>query len=389
MSSNDQLVNAYFKSWREHDVEALSKIFTVDCEYHIKDKPSLNGLHELQVYWNRNKDRQRELDVFDPIVFEATADATKVAFCATFLDSEEKQNQTVFGEITFFFKDGKISRLTESYRVHRERSNFVFWETVGKFWLRIRIGSQNLLQNQLPRILQVTSVILALSAFFYSYNVNRLPDFVVCALNGTFGPSGCDLAISGNLDAMTATAHRYLSLLGGTLLLIIPFVSKYSARLQFGRVRTTELIRDRHDLEIMRKSFKNAKGLTIFSGDFSFVKDNEDFFPIFRRLSNRKSLNIISDASKESVIAGFGGTKEARGLIEELEAEGRILFNSPTPIKCSIVRKWDGSEVLYRFDGNGAGAASSHLYMCEVRDRGDIGPVVKLIEHLSKARLRG
>jgi hypothetical protein len=389
MKADEHLVQDYFAAWLNHDIDKLQKLFISNCEYEIKNKRKISGIKELIEYWERNKKRQRYVDVFDPIVLEQSASYMRVAFCATFLDVEERQHQTVFGEITFKFSDQKISSLSEKYDLRREKSNYVLWEEVHKAWSYLQVFSQKNLQKYLPKFLTVTSVIIAFITFYFYYGINRLPMFVVCLLNGQFNMEECGLSITGVSEAMVDTAYRVLGIVAAFLLITIPFVSMYSARIRFGRVRTTELNRINHDLELMRERYKGAKGLTIFSGDFSFVRDHEEFFQIFKRLINRNALRIISDASKAHVIAGFGGTPEAESLIEKLELENRILFESPTPIKCSIVRKWDGSEVLYRFDGNGAGPESSHLYMCEVKRRGDIAPVVDLIEHLSKARLGG
>ncbi|MEZ2345287.1 hypothetical protein [Microcoleus sp.] len=389
MNPIDKLIDSYFESWLKHDASILQDIFVTNCKYDIKGKRTIIGLRELREYWERNKSRQHSIHIFKSIRIEDGADSSRVAFCATFLDSEERQRQTIFGEICFQFDQGKISELSECYSIHREVTHYFFWEFISKSISYVSSGFNKIIQNHVPKIVSGASLISGVVLLYFSYHISKLPDFMVCALNGEFVPPLCDVDIGGDRDSMLAVAYRNLSIVVGLVLLCVPILSLYSARLRFGRVRTTELNRSGHDLELMRESFKSAQGLTIFSGDFSFVKDNAEFLAIFKRIASREGLNIISDSSREKVVLGLGGTADAAALVQQLEEQNKIRFGSPTPIKCSIVRKWDGSEVLYRFDAHGAGAVSSHLYMCQVKRRGDIGPVVDLIEHLSKAHLRG
>ena len=384
MEVNENIVSKYIEAWRLHDVEILNSIFSEDCKYEIHEKPGFYGIENVKAYWKRNKERQTKLDLLEPSIFYNDEGLVKFAFCAVFFDREESQHQTVFGTISLTILHGKVTHLSESYQVNRRtisRSSLVVIKNLKNL---ASINFKKLVHSYLPRFLALVALLVSLLTAFFYLGIGRLPDAAVCTLSGVF--NDCDIVFSADQSAVEKQAYRNLGLLTSVLLLLAPFVANYLARVKYGRVKTTQLVREQQDLDIMRSRFKGAREITIFSGNFSFAKDYGDFFSIFLKLATRGKLYLISEDKKEDVLAGLGGTLKAKHLINLLEKQGNIVYSNPVPIKCSIVRRWDGVEVLYRFEYGGSEGSPFPHQMCELKRRGDISPICDLIEDLARRR---
>jgi ketosteroid isomerase-like protein len=387
LTENTETITRYFEAWQKHDVKMLATIFDNNCEYEIDGKSGYSGISEITKYWQRNKKRQIELEVLDPHIYVDEGNSAKVAFCAVLTDIEQNQLQTVFGAIEFEFENAKIVKLSERYQVCRVKAQWRIFTQIHRLKGFLTANWQRLAHAHLPKWLSGAAFVVSILTAFFYFGINRLPDLTICVLSGSISPD-CDVVIAADRASLQSVAYKNLGMLAAALLFIAPFVASYVARVKYGRVKTTELVREGQDLEIMRNRFLGAKALTIFAGDFSFAHEHADFFSIFRKLAAQGKLCLISEDTRASVVTGLGGSAAAESLVKSLETQDNIVFSSPIPIKCSIIRRWDGSEVLYRFDHGGSDGAPFPTQMCEVKRRGDITPVVDLIEVLAKRHLR-
>ena len=136
-----------------------------------------------------------------------------------------------------------------------------------------------------------------------------------------------------------------------------------------------------HDLTVMKSRFKYARDLTVFAGDFDFVSRDAKMRAILRKVHEKHNLTLVSSKSENAVRTGFGDTAEAISLFEGLKAKGSIFFDNPVAIKCSIVRAWRESEVIYRYDGGGSDNLAT-LNICILFGRREARPVIELLEKL-------
>lgn len=110
------IVNNYFFSWKEYDIDLLTKIFHPKATYNIKPiHQVLTGIEEICRYWERNKKRQRNIIVEWEII-KTTLSSIDCEFNAEFWDNEESEQQRISGNISFVIIDGIIYSLSETYQ---------------------------------------------------------------------------------------------------------------------------------------------------------------------------------------------------------------------------------------------------------------------------------
>jgi ketosteroid isomerase-like protein len=381
------LLERYFDAWRSHDVAGLAALFHEDASYEIEGKKTLSGLRQIEKYWSRNSARQRNIVVHPHVTLDD--DGTRCSFCACFEDVEENQKQTVFGLMSIEEKDGRIVSLKERYFVDRR-------------WLvpkAIALAGQ-WVSDLVPSVKGLGSkaweVLVARSTFFVSYvmaillgfsatQISNLPDWVLCLLS--FKASACSVG-PGILQAeMQASATHTLSLLTAIFVLAVPTLFQLRSR-WLNPVQTIGLHGEGQDLKAMKKHFRSAREIKIYAGDFDFVGGDSEFLQIFSNLDKQGRLDLVSDKSEERVAAGFGHSTEAAALLSSLKAKKRIRFNDADQLRCSIIRRWDHAEILYRYDHAGGEFEQYPHRMCVLRGRGDVSPVVGLVQRLSSPQLK-
>jgi dephospho-CoA kinase len=134
-----------------------------------------------------------------------------------------------------------------------------------------------------------------------------------------------------------------------------------------------------HDLELMKRSFADAREVTIFSGDFSFLTEDEQLLEELRFLGQKERLVLVSHKSREEVFEAVKLHHHARSLIEALIQANRIRFKSGLGVHCSVVHKWDHREVLYRYLSPERSRVSDYN-MCILVGRREARPILDAIE---------
>lgn len=117
MQQSAEVVNRYFASWKQHDVELVRSLFHENASYIIHPRRrTFYGLGEIALYWARNAHRQKDLSLEWYITSNTDRQIT-ADFIATFFDTEEQEHQIVEGAIQFHVDhDSKILNLAERYR---------------------------------------------------------------------------------------------------------------------------------------------------------------------------------------------------------------------------------------------------------------------------------
>jgi hypothetical protein len=117
--TNNDLLLKYLRAWETYDTNLVRQIFEASSVYNVEGKKPLQGLEEICLYWERNRRRQHNLKILPPLKLAITGDTSTFIFCASFVDLEEKEHQTVYGRITLRHPNGKIAELTETYLLDR------------------------------------------------------------------------------------------------------------------------------------------------------------------------------------------------------------------------------------------------------------------------------
>ena len=114
--SKDDCITGYFLAWLSYDLELLRFVFAPDAKYIIENKDRVyEGHAEIEKYWIRNKNRQRDLSLSWTIE-ERTDEYVSVKFNAQFYDIEEAERNTIDGNGFFCFdKNNRITVFREEY----------------------------------------------------------------------------------------------------------------------------------------------------------------------------------------------------------------------------------------------------------------------------------
>lgn len=107
----------YFRAWKDHDLSAISLLFSSNAKYKILPKRRvLQGLSSICNYWKRNQKRQKDFSVSWNVI-SSSKNYVQVKFGAEFYDNEEDQRQSVTGKIEFFLDNSNmVVILSEDYR---------------------------------------------------------------------------------------------------------------------------------------------------------------------------------------------------------------------------------------------------------------------------------
>lgn len=113
---HNQRVGKYFTAWKNYDVEMLKSIFSPVAKYVIRRKIIYNGIDEIVQYWERNKKRQKSIQLHWKVL-NSSYRYEVVEFGAYFWDSESRLYTKVNGQIIFKYDcNNQIANLTEAYK---------------------------------------------------------------------------------------------------------------------------------------------------------------------------------------------------------------------------------------------------------------------------------
>lgn len=114
--NHKQRVENYFIAWKNYDIDLLKSIFTQSPKYIIRRKKVYNGIEEIIKYWERNKERQKNIELHWRIL-NSSFQCEVVEFGAYFWDMESKMYTKINGQIIFKYdSNNQITSLTESYK---------------------------------------------------------------------------------------------------------------------------------------------------------------------------------------------------------------------------------------------------------------------------------
>lgn len=195
-----------------------------------------------------------------------------------------------------------------------------------------------------------------------------------------------------NLNAADLDGRKYSSVIGillntsimliTTWYAIIPLFTylKYRSNLKrASSFQLHEVLNDGvDDINVMNKYFNGAETITIYSGDFSFLKLNAKMREICIHLANNHRLKLVTYKSEGEINNSLG--IETLGIFKSNDA---IAFDSKKRIKCSYVRYRSSSVFLYKYDFHGNNGRET--FVCALRETRDSRYLLDTLNALCRA----
>jgi hypothetical protein len=377
VSPAGDLIERYFKCWRDHDVAGLRNIFNPDARYEIEGKGVFAGITQIENYWQRNSERQKQVRVsHQRLSLDALTE--QVYFLASFYDGEEKQWQSVGGVIEFVFTEDiqRIRSLSERYL--KEIISFGSlnaptalrlrpWVPLQHSFWRLLIRASNSIQRIIA-ILPVASWIgLTVICFvLFAANIFRVlfpSKFVyifVAFLEATkLGAGG---QVSPELQSeVLARVDNWLLVVTTLISAALALAPVFPRRRRGASLVTKEIILNGDDLKEMNKACRNAERIIVFSGDFSFLRDDQVLRQTFDRLNQSDKITLVSSRRQSQVQQELEQDESTKNLYRDLLRRGNILFDNPVAIKCSLYDDRGYYQFLYR---SPTPAGGGHAKIC-------------------------
>lgn len=93
---SSEIEERYFEAWRAHDWQLLEAITEPDISYEINGKDGYSGHDQLRAYWDRNRERQKDLVVRTQQIESARSWSTHT-FYSRFYNVPKGEYQIVLG----------------------------------------------------------------------------------------------------------------------------------------------------------------------------------------------------------------------------------------------------------------------------------------------------
>jgi hypothetical protein len=347
--------------------------------YEIDGKLPLNGVGDLQRYWSRNAQRQKQLHL-GYITVDQKVNSISCSFLAHFTDVDEQQEQIVSGIIHFFFSQGsdpKLLRVRETYLVDRTpltlsaakqfarsvadvgadlvRRFQLFWDAVKIVILFILI-----FLTALAAVITVLCIVMKVA-----------PWPLLSVWQAAVGKINSPEEATRNLREAGAIFFGVTGVLL-TIYQLFPIRDR--------NIQVYDVTRDDRDLKIMDRFMRDAVSVTTFSGNFDFLLRSRALLASMKRLQEQGRLILLSDSSRERVRRAITANSTALEIVDGLEHAGKIGYNTSVSIRASLIRTRRGKVlVLYRYTASVG--ANETLKICALYQR---GPASEVVAALSK-----
>jgi len=389
-SFNSEIVAAYFEAWRSRSTEQVQQIFSDNAEYLIKvdGKKSYLGIDEIKQYWRKNAERQQDLTL-DYQIIESRAHDILIVFFANFTDVDERQRQLVNGAISMeisTFEPKKICRLTEWYFVDRKPLSRDEWYSkpiaaVAK-WSKTSVEAlRRWCRKVLIKGFWISLIFLLI--FTVTWFVQPPKWLIWLAM-----PSEWQHGWSATPDALVARRLESMQLLLSYVVTVLGTLIGFVGILQSSASGPSEILEldvtsPGSDLKVMNEYMKGAKNVVVFSGDFDFLSESPDLLSTFHSLTNLGRLTFVSDRERLVVRRGVSNCSEAVALLDALERDNRMTYDSDLRIHCSFVSRADENVILNYYTTIEHG--QKVMKICAVRGQGRALEITRAVSELIRS----
>jgi hypothetical protein len=174
-----------------------------------------------------------------------------------------------------------------------------------------------------------------------------------------------------------AAISNYLLFAIGVILATVPIYTVFQFR---RRLREQSSIRSApvdetgvDDIRIMSRFYKHADSVDVFSGDFSWIKDNVGVQGDLRKIKSK--VRLISHKSRENVRQAVGDP-----LFKEFQ--NHFLFDCPKRLKCSFVT-YQGEDVFLFKAAKIVGLNTADT-VCVLRSSDESRPILTALRQLTE-----
>jgi CRISPR/Cas system-associated endoribonuclease Cas2 len=112
----------------------------------------------------------------------------------------------------------------------------------------------------------------------------------------------------------------------------------------------------------------------VFSGDFSWIKQNEDLETEIKRLSSEHKISFVSYKSANVVESAIGSA-----LYTEFHERGQFRFDQNAQLKCSLVKINHSKIFIYKVDREAEGGDKN---VCIIPGKDDARYLLETLESL-------
>lgn len=357
------VLEAYTKSWQNHDLTELTNLFAPEFEYKINGEIRFRTIKELRSYWAKNAFRQLNLKIVTQFEHSIT-NGEGADFFAHFYDPIRLSQNTIAGRINIYLDDkGKIINVVEHYKKSEQRQILYSLET----------AHQVILQTPIASVASVLKIVFSFLKSLTRYGLLGLfllGVFTLVYVN--YIHPHAKLFSDEAVDAVRPAIPFFFAALY-ILNQILPLFRSTAADIE------VEKFSNKDDLKIMQREIAGADRVSILSGDFSFLSDDPELEQTLRALAFSGKLELFSYKSRAAVEAQVRNSSASNQIYTKLSDDGKIYFGSKISAKCTIAEFGNVKKLLFRFSKDKASIRELHMgivrrkennqYLIEVVDR--------------------
>ncbi len=124
------------------------------------------------------------------------------------------------------------------------------------------------------------------------------------------------------------------------------------------------------DLRVMKKYYKNARQITVFSGSFDWIIENDEMMALIEDKARTGSIKFISSKPEAVVSRALGR------LYDPLAKDFRFTQDKALDIRCSYIEYSGGKAFLYRCKDDGE---SEKAWVLIFEDKGNMNHLIEIV----------
>ncbi len=151
--------------------------------------------------------------------------------------------------------------------------------------------------------------------------------------------------------------------------LVLTFYSARKARKEISEshgIQMIDIVNPGDEIKILLKHYKGAHKVTVFSGDFSWINENDEMTTIITTLSDHDKLLLISSQKQEVLSKTIGPP-----LLPQLLSKKQLSFDNHNDLRCSWIKHIRGYTLIYKTGEIDAEGGLQHEKLCVVIEKED------------------
>lgn len=312
----------YFQAWSSHKAQSISTACITDLLYRRDGKDPIIGTTMLEDYWKKNAARQRNLRLDWLCIAQGKTWGVYI-FTSQFFDSEEQNEQLVFGQIIFQLNEaGKIYEIYEKY----EKINDFevpdikqgFQDNLSKLKSIFHpVRRYRLFTKVVKSLFRGAIGILAIAAVLYM--ISLITD-------------GSKPVLPWKTDNNALLWEDIERAFGKSIAfsaIVLFFLQIAYKKLSVGNAMRLHSVTDFNSVpDILSKYLNGASKAVIFIGDGRNISNNSKLIERLKNIDKKNSLTVVSDRGRTELFAAVQKDRLLNDLLVRLESRGKLHFGS-------------------------------------------------------------